>query len=119
MPQKSTDTKTVYDEKGNPIEVDAAQFQKAVADPESGSTDTPEQPQSAPPAPQVVYMARPHEPISPELSPAIKEKHTHSMKRFGYLNLSEGEYVISAVKRHPIGLIAIWGLVTLIIVMLS
>ena len=119
MPQEPIDTKTVYDEQGNPIKVDAAQFQKAVAGPGDAKDQTPDQAGASTPAPQVVYMARPHEPMLPDISPAVKEKHDHSMKKFSYLNLSEGEYVISAVKRHPIGLIAIWALVALVIILLS
>jgi len=35
---------------------------------------------------------------------AIKLKHDRSTQLYPDLNLSEGEYVISAIKRHPIGL---------------
>ena len=56
-------------------------------------------------------MTRAVDPHEPVISPEIKAKHTTSMKRYPQLNLSEGEYVISAIKRHPIGLISIWGVV--------
>lgn len=62
-------------------------------------------------SPQVVYMTRAVDPHQPEVSPEIKAKHQESAKRFPHLNLSEGEFVISAVKRHPIGLISIWSVV--------
>lgn len=61
--------------------------------------------------PQVVYMTRAVDPHEQEISPEIKAKHDESQKRFPQLNLSEGEYVISAIKRHPIGLISIWSVV--------
>lgn len=117
MPQEPINTKTVYDEQGNPIQVDPTQFQKAITD----TKDTPaaDTPAASQPAPQVVYMARPHEPMTPELSPEVKEKHEKSKHKFPYLNLSEGEYVISAITRHPIGLLGIWGAVGLLVAVLT
>jgi hypothetical protein len=56
--------------------------------------------------PQVVHMVRALEPVEVELSPEAKRKHEESMKRYPTLNLSEHEYVISDIRRHPIGL---WG----------
>lgn len=74
-------------------------------------------PQSSPqPQPQMVYMARPLEPQQPHISEAIKKKAEESKKLYPQLNLSEGEYVISAIKRHPIGLLSIWVVVLLLIV---
>lgn len=43
-----------------------------------------------------------------EISEEVMRKHLDSKKKYPNLNLSEGEYVISAVKRHPLGLISIW-----------
>ena len=63
----------------------------------------------APHPPLVVYMARPMEPQKVHVSESAMKKHVESKKKFPELNLSEGEYVISAVKRHPIGLIQIWA----------
>lgn len=54
---------------------------------------------------QVVHMSRPIDPQKPVISDAIKLKHDESKRLYPHLNLSAGEYVISAVKRHPIGLI--------------
>jgi len=54
--------------------------------------------------PQVVHIARATEPVKQEISPSTKLKHDASKRYFPSLNLSEGEYVISAVRRHPIGL---------------
>ncbi len=106
----SNSTRTVYDEHGKPIEVDASQFEQAKTD---GSSD-----QNAQPSPQVVFMTRPHEPIQPHLSPAVQKRHELSKGKFPYLNLSEGEYVISAIRRHPIGLLGIWFVVAIAILML-
>lgn len=59
----------------------------------------------------MVYMARPLEPQKPHISDTVRQKHEYSKRHFPHLNLSDGEYVISAIRRHPIGLLAIWGLV--------
>jgi hypothetical protein len=53
---------------------------------------------------QIVHMVRPINPEKQIVSDEVKLKHDRSRRVFPYLNLSEGEYVISAVKRHPIGL---------------
>jgi uncharacterized membrane protein YdbT with pleckstrin-like domain len=55
-------------------------------------------------APQVVQMMRPLEPAKPEISSAIKARHEESQRQFPFLNLSEGEFVIKSMRRHPIGL---------------
>lgn len=62
---------------------------------------------AAPPAPvtpQVVHLSRAVEPIEQHISPEVKKRHDESMRAFPFLNLSDGEFVISAVRRHPIGL---------------
>lgn len=55
---------------------------------------------------QVVHVARPVDPEHPPISDETKRLHDESSKKYPTLNLSEGEYVISAVRRHWIGLIA-------------
>jgi hypothetical protein len=63
---------------------------------------------AAPPAasgtPQVVHFARAVSPEKPEISPEVKKMHDESVQAYPQLNLSDEEYVISAVRRHPIGL---------------
>ncbi|HEU4830555.1 MAG TPA: PH domain-containing protein [Candidatus Saccharimonadales bacterium] len=54
---------------------------------------------------QVVHMTRPIDPERAVINDATKLKHDRSKRIFPTLNLSEGEYVISAVRRHPIGLV--------------
>ncbi len=92
----------VYDQYGNPI--DTTKLQSSPA-----STTT---------KPNVVYMARPHEPVKPHISDAVQQRHDDSKQRFPMLNLSDGEYIISAVKRHPIGLIEIWAVVVVGVMLL-
>lgn len=73
---------------------------------------------SAPsPAPQAVHFSRAIDPIHPEISPETKARHDESILRYPELNLSEGEFVISAVRRHPIGLILPVGLTTFLILL--
>lgn len=55
-------------------------------------------------ATQAVHMARPTEIEKPFVSDATKIKHDRSHQLYPNLNLSEGEYVIAVVRRHPIGL---------------
>lgn len=57
------------------------------------------------PVPQVVHVARPLEPEKQAMSPERQRLHERSKRLYPMLNLSEGEYVISAVRRHPIGLV--------------
>jgi uncharacterized membrane protein YdbT with pleckstrin-like domain len=63
----------------------------------------------------VVHVARPLEPQKPVLSHEAMRRHERSKNLYPFLNLSEGEYVISAVRRHPIGLVIPLSLGTLLI----
>lgn len=63
--------------------------------------------------PQVVYMTRSVNPHQQDVPEEIKQKHEASLRAYPHLNLSDGEFVISAVKRHPIGLLSIWGVVVI------
>ncbi len=66
--------------------------------------------------PHVVHAPRPYEPVVNSVSPELRARHDASVQMYPELNLSEGEYVIMSVKRHPIGL---WGpLVAMIAVIL-
>lgn len=51
-----------------------------------------------------VHVSRAVDPAAPEISEETQKKHRESVTRYPQLNLSEGEYIISAVRRHPIGL---------------
>jgi hypothetical protein len=63
-----------------------------------------------------MYYTRPIEPQRPEISDDTRQKHEESKRAYPQLNLSEGEYVISDVRRHPIGLLGVWTFVGLVIV---
>jgi uncharacterized membrane protein YdbT with pleckstrin-like domain len=66
-------------------------------------------------ATQVVHMARPVEMEKPFVSDATKIKHSHSKQQYPHINLSEGEFVIVSVRRHPIGLLGPFGLAVFLI----
>lgn len=67
------------------------------------------------PAPTYVHVSRPLNPEQPEIPADIMRLHEDSVRRYPRLNLSKGEFVISAVKRHPIGVIEIWGIALVLI----
>jgi hypothetical protein len=74
-------------------------------------TQQPPQPNIPQPTaenPQAMYYSRPLDPQRPNISPEIQKLHEDSKKKYPGLNLSEGEFVISSVKRHPIGLLGVW-----------
>lgn len=55
--------------------------------------------------PDVVHATRSLEPQPLTMSDALRKKHEDSVRHYPQLNLSEGEYVILDIKRHPIGII--------------
>jgi len=57
------------------------------------------------PQPSVVHIARPLNPEKQIITPEIHRLHERSKRLYPTLNLSEGEYIISAVQRHPVGII--------------
>lgn len=75
---------------------------------------------AAPPqaTPHVVHFSRAVDPVEQPISPEVKKRHEQSMRDFPELNLSEAEFVISAVRRHPIGLVLPVG-VTVFLVALT
>jgi hypothetical protein len=88
--------------------------------PPAGVTSQSQQPAPPQPAPveqqpQPMYWTRPYEPQAPEITPEIQQKCEESHRKYPKLNLSDGEYIISDISRHPIGLVAIWGVAVLIV----
>ena len=65
-------------------------------------------PQAHPP---IVHMARPIDPAPLAISDETRRKHELSRQKYPSLNLSEGEYVISAIRRHPFGMVPIMAVV--------
>ncbi len=92
----SYDQPVAYDQQGRPLYAHPPQLQ--------GSG-----------VPQMVYLSRPMSPERPEIPEEIKRRAEESNKKYPHLNLSDGEYIISAVKRHPIGILIIWAVILLVI----
>lgn len=85
----------------------SGQVQKPVAYDSSGNPLYSAPPDQMPAHPtQVVHITRATEPLHVQVSEEAKQRHDESMKNFPSLNLSEHEYVVNAVRRHPIGM---WG----------
>lgn len=78
---------------------------------------TPQQAQQ-PTGPQVVHLSRAVEPVKPELTPELKARHDKSKAAHPNLNLSDSEFIISAVQRHPIGLLAPVSITVLLVTLM-
>jgi hypothetical protein len=74
-----------------------------------GYQPAPPLPGTAPQSP-VTQSPQPNPPSTSD-DPEIKARHEASKARYPEVSLSTDEYVIEFVKRHPIGLLSIWGLV--------
>ncbi|HRF28237.1 MAG TPA: PH domain-containing protein [Candidatus Saccharibacteria bacterium] len=66
--------------------------------------------------PHVVHATRAVEPANKPLSEDIQQRSIDSKKRYPHLNLSEGEFVILDIKRHPIGLLIPVGATALLLI---
>lgn len=110
-----------YDSEGRPLY--AAPQTAQTPPPIAPAAPTAPPPSSSPvagqpdaqPQPQYVHMSRAVDPVEQPISPEVKKRHDESMKAFPFLNLSEAEFVISAVRRHPIGLIIPVGITAFLI----
>lgn len=68
--------------------------------------------------PSFVHTTRSHNPYVPEISDVLRRKHEESRKQFPLLNLSEGEFVLLQIRRHPIGIVMPIGITLFIVVLL-
>ncbi len=55
--------------------------------------------------PDYTHATREFEPNVPKVSEALKRKHDASLREYPFLNLSEAEFVMLNIRRHPIGLL--------------
>lgn len=83
--------------------------------PQPVAYDSQGRPLYAAPPTQYVHISRAADPIKEAVSPEVKARHDASMQAFPTLNLSDEEYVISAVRRHPIGLVTPIALTILLV----
>lgn len=68
--------------------------------------------------PGVRHVTRPTEPTQLPISDELEQRTVESRQKYPGLNLSNGEYVILAVRRHPIGLIFPVGSTALALVLI-
>jgi len=66
---------------------------------------------------QQVYVSRPIVPANPEIPQEVQDRVEASHRRYPHLNLSDGEFIITAIRRHPIGLLQIWSVVLIMILL--
>lgn len=69
------------------------------------SNTTPAEATDAKGPDQYVHMTRAVDPAKPVISEETQRRHDEAVKAYPTLNLTAGEYIISAVRRHPIGLL--------------
>lgn len=70
--------------------------------------------------PNVVHATRDVEMQPHQLSDEVVRRHEESRKAYPHLNLSEGEFVITRIKRHPIGLwLPTIGTISIIVLLLT
>ncbi len=120
QPLQETPKPVAYDQYGQPLYAHppSPRQQPSVQPQPVSEQDAMKKAAGGKPDPQVVYMTRAVDPHEQEVSPEIKAKHDQSMKRFPHLNLSDGEFVMSAINRHPIGLVSIWAVVAVAILVI-
>lgn len=64
----------------------------------------------------IVQVSRPVDPVNLPITPETMRKHEESLRKYPGLNLSKGEFIIAAVRRHPIGVVQIWLVVASLII---
>ena len=101
QPTNTPPQPVAYDTNGNPL------YAAPPTDPNAGQQ------------PQYVHMSRAISPESQEITPEIQLKHDRSMAEYPQLNLSKAEYILSAVRRHPIGLTVPVGLTAFLITLIA
>ena len=94
------DTDQTSPDSQKPVAYDADGKPLYAAPPESAEVQHPSSPSTPS---QVVHVARATEPVPVEVSEETRKRHDESKKKFPWLNLSDHEYVISAVQRHSVG----------------
>lgn len=58
---------------------------------------------------QFVHLSRSVEPLEQPIPPEVARLHEESVRKYPHLNLSKAEFVLTSVRRHPVGLLKIWG----------
>ena len=127
QPQGETDYSqpVAYDTQGRPLYLQPSapatqpQFQQADPQPQSEQNWSPAFNPQSHGNHQYVHVSRPIAPANPEIPDDIMRRYDESCKRYPQLNLSRGEFIISAIRRHPFGLVQIWGVAVIFLVVLA
>lgn len=93
--------------------------QKPQAQPQPQQTHWQHTPSYQPVPPLYGDAPRPepqHIPQPQHIDPETERKHKESKAKYPQLRLSNHEFVVLEVRRHPIGLVSIWAIVGLIVV---
>lgn len=105
----ANDTRTIkpiaYDVDGKPLYAAPQGTHPESDEATSHTVDSSSYTQDKLHAQKIGRMNRPLEPAEVAISEETKRRHEQSMRDYPDLNLSEHEYVISDVPRHPIGMI--------------
>lgn len=70
-----------------------------------------------PNSPHAIFRKRQEQSWRSKMSPEELQLHEQSKHQYPELSLSPGEYVLEVVRRHPIGLIAIWAATGFLIIL--
>ncbi len=113
--QPETDQPAAYDAEGRPLYYAEPEAPEQSSQPNSlvTSKSTTEEGHNYNPQirsqyanePKLVHAVREAEPKVSVISERVKRKHDECIRLYPRLNLSEGEYVILRISRHPIGLL--------------
>jgi len=107
------DQPVAYDINGQPLYAHPAAATPPPTSTVTAPSNTTSRPESIV-ASQAVHMAQPND-DDQFISDATRIKHDHSKQEYPALDLGEGEYVIACIRRHPIGLLAPFGIGILLI----
>lgn len=125
-PQSDTPQPAAYDANGRPLYAHPPQqaspmpptMVSVAPDHIEGETFDPQLRKQYANEPAVVHAVRELEPEEREPSDELKQLHDASAAQYPFLNLSRGEHVILAVRRHPIGLFVPVGVTALLVIIL-
>lgn len=67
--------------------------------------------------PHAVFRKRQTRTTRAQVTPEEQALHEEAKIKYPLLSLSPGEYVLETVRRHPIGLIAIWGVAGFLVIL--
>jgi len=108
-----------YDNQGRPLYAHPPAMAQGIPASDPKSAGAPEAaPAEGHTEHQYVHFSRAIDPQTPNIPPEIMRRYEESKRKYPRLNLSKGEFIISDVRRHPIGLVQIWAIALVLIIAL-